>query len=62
MSEQGFKWAPLGGGMLDQIICDCGWESHTYFDGTEYAHSAWKKHVKESHGVQEPSPTPEAEQ
>jgi hypothetical protein len=44
-----FKWWDGGGGMLDQIICSCGWESRTYFDGREYAYDEWKKHVKKSH-------------
>lgn len=47
MSEHTFKFANLPGGMLDQIICSCGWESPTYFDGEVYAHDRWKKHVKE---------------
>lgn len=49
MSDPEFKFADLGGGMLDQIICSCGWESDTFFDGAEYAHSEWKRHVKQSH-------------
>jgi hypothetical protein len=47
----GFKWYDDGGAMLDQIICDCGWESATFFDGREYAYSQWKRHVKEKHDV-----------
>lgn len=43
--EHTFKFAEIGGGMLDQIICSCGWESATFFDGAEYAHSEWKRHV-----------------
>ena len=43
--EHQFKFADLPGGMLDQIICSCGWESETFFDGAEYAHSEWKRHV-----------------
>lgn len=50
MTEPTFKWAELGpGSLLDQIICECGWESGTYFDGQEYAHSDWCKHVKAHH-------------
>jgi hypothetical protein len=50
MSDPDFKWWDGGAGsMLDQIICSCGWESQTYFDGQEYAHSEWKKHVTQSH-------------
>ena len=44
-----FTWWDGGGGMLDQIICECDWKSQTYFDGQEYAYSEWKKHVSESH-------------
>ena len=48
MSEPEFRWWEGGSGsMLDQIICPCGWKSRTYFDGREYAHSEWKKHVKQ---------------
>ena len=39
-----YKVADIGS-MLDQIVCSCGWESATYFDGLEYAHAEWKKHV-----------------
>lgn len=55
-----FSWVPLGGGMLDQIRCVCGWESNTYFDGDDYAYAEWKKHVKDkederAYGAQQPS-------
>jgi hypothetical protein len=42
------RWAKgetAAGSMLDQIICSCGWESATFFDGREYAHAQWKRHV-----------------
>lgn len=44
-----FEWVALGGGMLDQIRCQCGWESATFFDGDVYAHSQWKRHVEAGH-------------
>lgn len=44
-----FKWVSIPGGMLDQIVCECGWESKTYFDGDVYAHNEWKKHVVNDH-------------
>lgn len=34
------------GWMLDGWSCSCGWKSHPYFDGMEYAEAEWKKHVK----------------
>jgi hypothetical protein len=58
MLQPEFTWWDDGGAMLDQIICSCGWKSRTYFDGREYAHSEWKKHVAKSHkedSVNEPS-------
>jgi hypothetical protein len=52
------KWWDGGAGsMLDQIICSCGWESATFFDGREYAHAQWKRHVAalpQSSGVARP--------
>lgn len=48
-----FKWWDDGGCMLDQIICECGWESATYFDGREYAYTQWLRHVKEKHTTEE---------
>jgi hypothetical protein len=52
-AEPAFKWWEGGAAaMLDQIICSCGWESATYFDGREYAIAEWRKHLKTvDHGV-----------
>lgn len=33
-----------GDGMADKLVCYCGWESNTYFDGLEYALDEWKEH------------------
>jgi hypothetical protein len=41
-----YRFADLAGGMLDQIICSCGWESATFFDGREYAYSQWRRHTE----------------
>jgi len=51
VSDEGFKWVPLAGGMLDQIECDCGWQSATFFDGDVYAYAQWKRHVKAGHAA-----------
>lgn len=44
-----FKWWDDGGAMLDQIICSCGWESRTFYDGREFAYAQWRRHVGEDH-------------
>jgi hypothetical protein len=52
MDDPKFTWWEGGApALLDQIICECGWKSATFFDGEVYAHSQWKRHVKESHVV-----------
>lgn len=33
--------------MIDQAFCACGWESDRFYDGAEYAHQQWKKHLQE---------------
>lgn len=30
--------------MNDQAFCSCGWESHRYWDGAEYAYDEWRLH------------------
>lgn len=42
-------WDGPAGAQLDQIICSCGWESATYFDGQQFAHTEWKQHIIDSH-------------
>lgn len=49
MSDPKFEWWDDGGSLLDQIVCSCGWKSATYFDGREYAHAEWRKHVAQDH-------------
>lgn len=39
------------GGHGDQYQCSCGWQSHTYSDGAEYAWSDWVAHTKERGAV-----------
>jgi CDGSH-type Zn-finger protein len=34
--------------MIDQAFCSCGWESHPYFDGAEYARQEFAAHEKQS--------------
>ena len=45
------RFVELPGDMLDQIECACGWKSKTYFDGREYAHAEWCRHVQASQPV-----------
>jgi len=52
MTEPEFSWWDDGGAMLDQIICDCGWKSATFYDGREYAYAQWKRHIKDDHNDQ----------
>lgn len=33
------------GYMCDKAFCACGWESHGYFDGAEFAWDDWKRHI-----------------
>lgn len=45
-----FTWWEGGrDALLDQIICECGWKSATFFDGECYAYDQWKKHAAEKH-------------
>lgn len=62
-NEPNFKWWEGGiNAMLDQLICSCGWESATYYDGREYAISEWRRHLKEvSHPPKEDSCQPSSE-
>jgi len=31
--------------MIDECRCTCGWVSTRYFDGAEYAHAEWERHM-----------------
>ena len=49
-NEPSFTWWEGGrDALLDQIICECGWKSATFFDGECYAYDQWKKHAAEKH-------------
>lgn len=37
--------------MDDTCICSCGWKSGTYWDGKEYAHTDWVRHIKDRGAV-----------
>lgn len=34
-------------GMVDILVCSCGWESAPYFDGQEYAEREWLEHISQ---------------
>lgn len=36
------------GHMIDGWRCSCGWESHPYFDGADYAEGEFKRHLSSS--------------
>ena len=42
-THQGIYFSPCY--MADAVRCSCGWESHRYFDGSEYAWDEWDAHV-----------------
>lgn len=52
MSEHMPKYVEEAG-LLDSFECSCGWKSKHYYDGAEFAHNEWKRHVASS----TPSPT-----
>lgn len=35
-------------GMIDICKCSCGWQSKPYYDGREYAYSAWLRHIRDN--------------
>ncbi len=43
-------------GMIDLYKCSCGWESHPYFDGADYALRAWKRHIEDENKKREEKP------
>lgn len=32
-------------GMIDEVVCSCGWKSGPFFDGMEYAVGVFCKHI-----------------
>ncbi len=46
----------IGEWMFDQWKCSCGWKSHNYFDGADFAEEEFQKHVK---AVETPEKAPE---
>lgn len=37
--------------MSDQAVCACGWKSHSFWDGWEYAVDEWYEHVAREVGL-----------
>lgn len=33
-----------GEGFSDWVECSCGWRSHSYWDGVDFAMDEWKRH------------------
>ncbi len=38
-------------GAFDRIVCSCGWQSESFFDGAEYAWGKWLEHVADKMGL-----------
>lgn len=34
-------------GLVDILVCSCGWESPPYYDGWEWAERDWQQHVND---------------
>lgn len=41
----------VGVTMDDQVVCCCGWESRTFWDGAEWAWDEWREHVADEMGL-----------
>lgn len=51
ISEEPHRIQSIGHGVLDEYVCSCGWKSHGYYDGAEYAIADWRVHVENVTGT-----------